>query len=281
MLPYQYYQRESTNDSLPLIFYITFHQVLTRIKSALVIHNIHSMFRLISSSLGPPKLPLNNYFPWVNLTLHQSGTYLAPNRVCFRVPVHLTKLEIREYLRTIYGVRAVKVNTMIKLPKSKQNSLRQWYKTGAQFKKAYVTCEEKIPDAVKMLNSSKDLRKNPALTPGFFVNSNIKVSRPQATRDADWKPRHPAAWRETIPLLLRGKGRGSSGIPGFDRTKEMDYSIDKTLPFAHYSKERKIPQGVPEQLFPRVHGKELKKLRNAGRGRGSDKAKTNNLVRVS
>lgn len=233
------------------------------------------MFRLPTTLFAPPKLSVNNYFPWVNFTLHQSGTYLSPNRVCFRVPIHLTKLEIREYLRTIYGIRAVKVNTMIKLPKSKQNSLRQWYKTGAQYKKAYVTCEEKIPDAVKMLNSSKDLRKNPALTPGFFVTSNISVSRPLASRDSDWKPRHPAAWRDTIPLLLRGRAH----LPGFDPVKDAALQVDKSLPFAHFGSERRIPEGTPTQNFKRVDGLKLNKLRNAGRGREVSKTKTNSLVR--
>lgn len=76
--------------------------------------------------------------------------YLEPNRIAFRVPVHLTKLEIREYLRKvkgithlsaghrarqIYGVKAIRCTTVVRFPKVMKNRARAYYKNGAQFKK--------------------------------------------------------------------------------------------------------------------------------------------------
>ncbi|CAK9042707.1 Hypothetical protein SCF082_LOCUS24630 [Durusdinium trenchii] len=49
--------------------------------------------------LGPPKSPRNVFFPWFNFIMAKTGTYLEPNRAAFRVPVHLTKPEIQNYLR--------------------------------------------------------------------------------------------------------------------------------------------------------------------------------------
>jgi large subunit ribosomal protein L23 len=233
------------------------------------------MFRLVRSVLSPPKLPANNFFPWVNMTLHQSGTYLSPHRVCFRVPVHLTKFEIREYLRKVYQVKAIKVNTMIKLPKKQQNSKKQWYKMGSQYKKAYVTCEEIIPDSVKMMRSSKDMRKNPDLTSGFFVNSNIKPLRPWATRDYDWAPRHETVHEGPISLLMRD----ATKMKKLSRDKEKELQIDKRLPFEHFTKQRAIPENTPVQKFPKINLKLLRESRNSGKLRDSKGKLHSELVR--
>lgn len=113
---------------------------------------------------GPPKAPRNVFFPWFNFTLMKSGGYLEPNRVAFRVPVHLTKPEIREYLRHIYDAKVIKVNTYVKIPKIKRNSYGDYYRAGAIYKKAIVTCEEIIPDEVKMIADSRKPHSNPAIT---------------------------------------------------------------------------------------------------------------------
>lgn len=47
---------------------------------------------------GPSRVR-NVFFPWFNFVMAKTGTYLEPNRAAFRVPVHLTKPEIRNYLR--------------------------------------------------------------------------------------------------------------------------------------------------------------------------------------
>jgi large subunit ribosomal protein L23 len=215
------------------------------------------MWTLSLQRLSPPKIPRNVFFPWQNFVLHQSGSYLEPNRVAFRVPVNMTKLDIREYLRKLYGVKVIKVNTYIKLPKNRMSSYRNWFKTDAQYKKAIVTCEEIIPNEVKMMHSCRDLRLNPALTKGQLdpkINRG-NPARPGQSRSNDWKPRHKLAWREPIPLLLRTRPEGlvSSYPKMFDAQDEMEVQIDKTLPHTHFSNKREIPEGVPPQKFPRVN----------------------------
>eukprot|EP00913_Durusdinium_trenchii_P021824 g20506.t1 len=139
--------------------------------------------------LGPPKSPRNVFFPWFNFIMAKTGTYLEPNRAAFRVPVHLTKPEIQNYLREIYKAKVIKVNTYIKLPMIRRNSFGDYYKNGTSYKmlgdfrerrpepvggrstdggsytqKAIVTFEETIPDDVKMVYNSKQPWMNPALT---------------------------------------------------------------------------------------------------------------------
>ena len=215
------------------------------------------MWSLSAWRLSPPKIPSNVFFPWQNFVLHQSGSYLEPNRVAFRVPVNMTKLDIREYLRKLYGVKVIKVNTYIKLPRKKMSSFRNWFKTEAQYKKAIVTCEETIPDSVKMMNSCRDLRLNPAVTKGMLDPKITRgnPARPGQSRSNDWKPRHRFAWREPIPLLLRTKPEGTvTDHPKlFSQKDEKELQIDPTLPHVHWSNDREIPSGVPPQKFPRVN----------------------------
>uniref|UniRef100_A0A7S4T4P1 Large ribosomal subunit protein uL23m n=1 Tax=Alexandrium monilatum TaxID=311494 RepID=A0A7S4T4P1_9DINO len=196
--------------------------------------------------LGPPKSPRNVFFPWFNFVMVKSGTYLEPNRVAFRVPVHLTKPEIRNYLREVYDIKVIKVNTYIKLPMIRRNAYGDYFKNGPQYKKAIVTCEEKIPDDVKMIYSSRFPWLQPALTK--YDTPNIrkwKPFRPGMNRKADWAPRHPLAWAEPIPTLLRGDDfpppvRSESVLP------------DHTKPFEHYGRAKAIPPGTPPQEFPRI-----------------------------
>merc|ERR1712032_172598 len=164
----------------------------------------------------------------------------------FRVPVHLTKPEIRNYLREIYGAKVIKVNTYIKLPKIRRNSLGDYFKNGPSYKKAIVTCEETIPDYVKMLYNSRHPGMQPAITkydtPGFRT---WKPFRPGANRSKDWAPRHPMAWAEPIPTLLRGDD--------FAPPKRPEAVLpDHTKPFQHYGQAKVIPDGTPEQEFPRI-----------------------------
>merc|ERR1712194_867667 len=81
----------------------------------------------------------------------------------------------------------------------------------ATFKKAIVTCENEIPDNVKMYVSSIKPHMNPALlkydTRSVMENQRTwqrKVTRPGVNRASDWLPRHPKAYSEPIPTLLRG-----------------------------------------------------------------------------
>eukprot|EP00401_Gymnodinium_catenatum_P044901 CAMPEP_0117544926 /NCGR_PEP_ID=MMETSP0784-20121206/45830_1 /TAXON_ID=39447 /ORGANISM="" /LENGTH=211 /DNA_ID=CAMNT_0005341755 /DNA_START=42 /DNA_END=677 /DNA_ORIENTATION=+ len=178
--------------------------------------------------------------------MFKSGVYLEPNRVAFRVPVHLTKPEIRNYLREIYGAKVIKVNTYIKLPKMRRSSYGAYFKNGPSYKKAIVTCEETIPDDVKMIYNSRNPQMQPAITkydtPGL---KKWKPFRPGANRRADWAPRHPHAWAEAIPTLLRG-----DDFPPPQRPETI--LPDHTKPFSHYGPARVIPPGTPPQTFPRI-----------------------------
>lgn len=177
--------------------------------------------------------------------------------MAFRVPVNMTKLDIREYLRKLYGVKVIKVNTYIKLPPKKMSSYRNFFRTDAQYKKAIVTCEEVIPDEVKMMHSCRDLRLNPAVTKGALdpkINRG-NVARPGQSRSNDWKPRHRFAWREPIPLLLRTRPDGTvSSHPNMVNAQdEKEMQTDKSKPHVHFTNERAIPAGVPPQAFPKVN----------------------------
>lgn len=193
--------------------------------------------------LGPPKAPRNVFFPWFNFLMFKSGAYLAPNRIAFRVPVHLTKPEIRTYLREIYDVKVIKVNTYIKLPKIRRNAYGDYFKNGPQYKKAIVTCEETIPDDVKMIYNSRYPVEQPAITK--HAPSGIRTIRSGVNRKNDWSPRHHYAWAEPLPTLLRGDDflgpRTSSKV-----------LPDHTKPFQHYTDANVIPEGTPHQEFPRI-----------------------------
>lgn len=198
--------------------------------------------------LGPPKSPRNVFFPWFNFVMVKSGTYLEPNRVAFRVPVHLTKPEIVNYLREVYGAKVIKVNTYIKLPHIRRNMRGMYFKNGPSFKKAIVTCEERIPDDVKMIYSSRAPGLQPAITK--YDTPNIKrwiPFRPGVNRKNDWRPRHPLAWAEPIPTLLRGEE-----FPPPYRSERI--LPDHTKPFVHYRgpESTEVPEGTPPQEFPRI-----------------------------
>ncbi|EER18449.1 ribosomal protein L23, putative [Perkinsus marinus ATCC 50983] len=192
------------------------------------------MFYITRQLLGPPKAPRNVFFPWFNFVIHRSGMYLEPNRIAFRVPVHLTKLEIREYLRKIYGVKAIRCTTVVRFPKVMKNRARAYYKNGAQFKKAIVTCEETIPNTVKMLSSSSTPHLNPAIHRNKLSMQYDYIPFGQ-DRKNDWKPRHRHAWREPIPLLLRG----DHGHPTITKREEMALHMDTTLPHQDITNTKK------------------------------------------
>lgn len=116
---------------------------------------------------APPKSPRNIYFPWQNICIHRSGAFLERNRLALRVPINLTKFEIREYLRKVYDAKVIKVNTLIKVPRIKRDMASRkprYYRSGPMYKKAIVTLEHSVPDEVKMLGKDFELGVNPAIT---------------------------------------------------------------------------------------------------------------------
>lgn len=198
-------------------------------------------------NFGPPKAARNVFFPWFNFVMTKSGTYLEPNRVAFRVPIHLTKPEIRNYLRDIYNIKVIKVNTYIKLPKIRRNAYGDYFKNGPSYKRAIVTCEETIPDDVKMIYNSRNPGMQPAITKYDTPGRKVwKPFRPGANRRTDWAMRHPLAWSEPIPTLLRG----DDFAPPSQSKRILP---DHTKPFQHYTSEKAIPEGTPYQEFPRIN----------------------------
>ncbi|GFE54348.1 mitochondrial ribosomal protein L23 [Babesia ovis] len=125
------------------------------------------MFFLSRIFCSPPKSPRNIYFPWQTICVHRSGAFLERNRLALRVPINLTKFEIREYLRKIYNAQVIKVNTLIKVPRIKRDLASRkprYYRNGPMYKKAIVTLEHAVPDEVKMLGRDFELGVNPAIT---------------------------------------------------------------------------------------------------------------------
>lgn len=57
------------------------------------------------------------YFPSFVFTLIRSGKARASNEAVFRVPIFLNKLDIKQYLERLYGLRVADVQTFIFLPK--------------------------------------------------------------------------------------------------------------------------------------------------------------------
>ena len=139
--------------------------------------------RLSPTRLGPPKAPRNVFFPWFNFTLvKQEDRYLHPRQVTFHVPVHMTKPEIREYLRRIYGMKVIAVNTAIKVP-IKRRMGKAFIREAPIHKIAFVQCEETIPDEVKMATSSKDPAKNP-----FILKDDMEANKEHKKKREWFRP---------------------------------------------------------------------------------------------
>ncbi|XP_026192386.1 uncharacterized protein LOC34624333 [Cyclospora cayetanensis] len=79
------------------------------------------LFSLSHVLLTPPKTPRNVFFPWQTMAVHLSGAFLEARRLALRVPVNLTKPEIKAYLQSLYGAKVLKVNTLIKVPERRRN----------------------------------------------------------------------------------------------------------------------------------------------------------------
>ena len=224
------------------------------------------MLHLSRACLGPPKAPRNVFFPWFNFVLVRSGAYLEKNRVAFRVPVHVTKYEIREYLRQIYGARVTRVNTYIKVPKVGRSASGRYFRCGPVYKKAILTLEDDVPDTVKMVISANQPGVNPAATKYDGVGqqkfNRSSRFRPGATRRLDWAPRHAAAWTEPLPTLLRGDlslasgtAQNSAARRAADAVSLADYSgsiiAESTKPGAANGIQSPFPGASP---FSLMHG---------------------------
>ncbi|KAF8822744.1 putative 50S ribosomal protein L23 [Cardiosporidium cionae] len=209
------------------------------------------------SLLAPPKTPRNVFFPWHGFSVHQTGAFLERNRLALRVPVNLTKFEIREYLRKIYEARVIKVNTLIKIPEIRRNmgsKKMNYYRNGPMYKKAIITLEDAVPDTVKMISSCRNVGRNPAITKknvSYGVRSDLK-SRPKRSQLWSMGERR-SGWRLPLSNLLAGD----------DWQLNPDLAIDENysqmqpnprLPFMHngVSTTSRIPENVPDQSAPMI-----------------------------
>ncbi|KAF8823110.1 putative 50S ribosomal protein L23, partial [Cardiosporidium cionae] len=199
----------------------------------------------------------NVFFPWHGFSIHQSGAFLERNRLSLRVPINLTKFEIREYLRRIYEARVIKVNTLIKIPEIRRNvgsNKMNYYRNGPMYKKAIITLEEAVPDTVKMISSSRNIGRNPSITKkniSYGVRSDLKT-RPRRSQLWSMGERQ-SGWRLPLSNLLAGD----------DWQLNPDFTIDENyaqmqpnprLPFMHsgVSSTSRIPENVPSQITPLV-----------------------------
>ncbi|KAK9952581.1 hypothetical protein ABG768_018411 [Culter alburnus] len=94
--------------------------------------------------LGNPQLRI--FRPTFNLTLVRPGKEQPPDTVQFRIPMEMTKFDVRNYLEKIYSVPVAAVRTRIQYcSNKKRNHLNQRVKR-PDYKVAYVqlqVCKEK------------------------------------------------------------------------------------------------------------------------------------------
>ncbi|CDR94712.1 ribosomal protein L23, putative [Babesia bigemina] len=207
---------------------------------------------------APPKSPRNIYFPWQTMCVHRSGAFLERNRLALRVPINLTKFEIREYLRKLYGAQVIKVNTLIKVPRIKRDLASRkpkYYRNGPMYKKAIVTLEHAVPDEVKMLGRDFELGVNPAIT-----KKNVHYGK---KKDFSYLPDRrqdpltgeiPYGWRLPIANLLADDDWEMH--PELrDESDHLRMSPDPTEPHVHggaYTGTKK-PEIVPEQTYTMIN----------------------------
>ncbi|EKX74298.1 ribosomal protein L23, putative [Theileria equi strain WA] len=204
---------------------------------------------------SPPKSPRNIYFPWQTICVHKTGAFLERNRLALRVPINLTKFEIREYLRKLYNANVIKVNTLIKIPKIKRDfsaKKPRYYRAGPMYKKAIVTLEDAVPDEVKMIGMDFELGRNPSITKkNVHYGKKIDFSYCANRKDDILTGEHKQAWRLPIPNLLADDdwemNPELNAIYDWHRMKP-----DPTEPHTHggsYTENTK-PSSIPFQNYP-------------------------------
>lgn len=80
---------------------------------------------------------INN--PW----RHTEKYFIEENKQLeLKVPLDMNKFEIREYLEKIYGIKVAKVNTLIRLGKTRRFQDKNFTRKDKDWKKAYVTLDK-------------------------------------------------------------------------------------------------------------------------------------------
>ncbi|CXJ26722.1 mitochondrial ribosomal protein L23 precursor, putative [Plasmodium berghei] len=221
----------------------------------------------------PPKTPRNVFFPWQTFCVHKSGSFLEKNRLALRVPINLTKFEIREYLRKIYNAKVIKVNTLIKIPERRRNLSDHrfnYYRNGPIYKKAIITLEHEVPDSVKMIQSCKNIGRNPYITKKnviYGVRSDVKIT---PTRSQLWHMGECRySWRLPLTNLLADYKMNLNPDLRIDENY-VQLAPDPTKPFMHsgVSSETFKPDNVPDQTFPHINltpwRRHVKKIYDSG-----------------
>jgi ribosomal protein L23 len=131
------------------------------------------------------------YFP--NIVFTMIRTQLPPNQVAFKVPIHLSKLDIQDYLTNIYKVKPVDVRTMLYQGKIKREPGTNSRYRDASYKKAIVTLDHEFvyPEPPKMEDfnaaleeSQKNLMKRKVRGWRIRPDKNeVKPSIPEVKQD--------------------------------------------------------------------------------------------------
>lgn len=87
---------------------------------------------------------LKVFFPNTPIVIKPKGNFITSRGIVeFYVPVNQTKYEIRQYLKKIYDLDIIKVNTILHDGRLKRDAKGKWYKTPA-YKKAIVTIDNTV-----------------------------------------------------------------------------------------------------------------------------------------
>mmetsp|Transcript_53510 Transcript_53510/g.122485 ORF Transcript_53510/g.122485 Transcript_53510/m.122485 type:complete len:234 (+) Transcript_53510:28-729(+) len=223
--------------------------------------------------MSPPKAPRNLFFPWFNFVVKKSGKWLEPHTLKFIVPVHLTKPEIREYLRTVYKAKAIKVNTMIKAPNVRQGPSGIYFHSTITQKRAFVRFEDHIPDEIRMMQSSKRPDLHSAITRYMPEHTGRKrEDRPDARRK-DWLPAHKNIHMELLPTLMRDT---EASLP----SPQVPIMFDRRLPHKHMASfgPQTMHEDVPEQKHYMVNLAAIREQRDMAARSRSVEERLSDLV---
>jgi ribosomal protein L23 len=81
------------------------------------------------------------FFPTTTMVVQPKGNFItSKGTVTFLVSVKQTKYEIKQYVKQLYGLEVIKVNTILHNGKMKRDGTGRWYKTPS-YKKAIVTVD--------------------------------------------------------------------------------------------------------------------------------------------
>jgi len=124
----------------------------------------HKVSNLLSSTpLSLPFHPLRMRFPNAVFAMMPNKSGIDDKRVVtFRVPLNYAKPQIKNYLQQIYGVRVLKVSTIIQhSDRSKMNLQTRRLKHAKDFKKAMVTLDEPFtyPNVVEQAEITSEALK--------------------------------------------------------------------------------------------------------------------------